>query len=125
MKQLVFLIGLTLVGTIGVFLYSPFLGVFVYYFFAVLRPQYLWGWALADYSEIGWSLPVALATILAAVAHALGLVSWKGERDELARGQLVSPAQRPGPLGVSTSHLVILMYGGWVCLSYMFADFYH
>src|SRR5262249_11021600 len=72
MKQLIFMILLTLAGTVGVFLYNPFWGVAVYYLFAVLRPQYMWEWALRDYVKLeegAWSFYVAVATILAMIGH--------------------------------------------------------
>src|SRR5436190_5652638 len=77
MKQFFFLILLTLIGTVGVFAVSPFWGVAVYYLFAVLRPQYLWQWALEPYVtlEFPWSFYVAIATILAALFQKMGLVS--------------------------------------------------
>src|SRR5713226_1716889 len=77
MKQLLFLILLTLIGTIGAFSISPFWGVAVYYFLAVLRPQFIWDWALIPYDadKVRWSFYVAIATILAAFAHKFGFVT--------------------------------------------------
>ena len=64
MKQVIFMVLLTLTGTAGVVVVRPFLGVAVYYLFAVLRPQYLWQWSLP--ADVTWSFYVALATLLAA-----------------------------------------------------------
>src|SRR4029077_12499409 len=77
MKQFLFLILLALIGTIGAFAINPFWGVAVYYLFAVLRPQYIWDWALFPYDadKIRWSFYVAIATILAAFAHKFGFVA--------------------------------------------------
>lgn len=61
MKQLLLLIVLTGVGSIGA-LHSPFWGVLLYYALAVLRPQYLWKWALPF--EVRWSLLAAVATLI-------------------------------------------------------------
>jgi probable O-glycosylation ligase (exosortase A-associated) len=90
MKQLVFMLGATLMGTLGVYLVNPFWGVLVYYLFAVLRPQYLWKWSLPE--NISWSLYVGLATIGAAV---LGIHGGKdaghsahGVRHRVNRGHL-------------------------------------
>lgn len=69
MKQVIVMIALTLAGTVGVVLVSPFLGVAVYYLFAVLRPQSLWQWSLPP--GVTWSYYVALATILAALGRLL------------------------------------------------------
>ena len=63
MKQFFFLILVTLIGTVGAFAVSPFWGIAVYYLFAVLRPQYVWDWALLDYdpqNKIRWSFYVAV-----------------------------------------------------------------
>ena len=67
MKQTIVMIVLTLIGTFGAFV-TPFWGVAVYYFFAVLRPQYIWEWALP--SEVRWSMFVAVGTLVAARAAA-------------------------------------------------------
>jgi probable O-glycosylation ligase (exosortase A-associated) len=94
------MIAATLVGTVGVFTHGPICGVAVYYFFAVLRPQYIWQWSLP--MGIPWSLYVALATILA------------------------TPFQRPAPDGPagrptrswSPAHTALLLFATWVVLSY-------
>lgn len=56
MKQFAFLSILLAATGIGAF-YSPFWGVLMYYFLAVLRPQYLWEWALPG--DTRWSLMAA------------------------------------------------------------------
>jgi hypothetical protein len=70
MKQLIFMVAMTLLGTIGV-VYRSFWGVAVYYLFATLRPQYLWQWALPEFE---WSRYVAIATAAAALAVGLGIL---------------------------------------------------
>ena len=45
MKQFLFLITLFTAGGLGSIV-EPFWAVLLYYTFAVLRPQYLWKWAL-------------------------------------------------------------------------------
>lgn len=62
MKQTALMLVLLTVGTGGALVFGPFLGVAVYYLFAVLRPQYLWKWALLI--DLRWSLYVAIITIL-------------------------------------------------------------
>lgn len=98
MKQTVFMVLLTLAGTAGVFAVSPFLGVAVYYTFAVLRPQSLWQWSLPP--GIAWSYYVAMATILAAAAGALG-------------GQ--------GTRRFTAGHSAVLAFGAWIGVSYVMA----
>jgi probable O-glycosylation ligase (exosortase A-associated) len=104
-KQTLFMVAVTLVGTVGVFTHGPICGVAVYYFFAVLRPQFIWEWSLP--TGIQWSQYVAIATILAV------------------------PFQQPapdggvhgGPAGQPTrcwspAHTTVLLFAGWVVLSY-------
>jgi len=60
MKQLIFLMVISIAGGLGA-IYQPFWGVLLYYFLAVLRPQYLWAWALPF--EWRWSLFAGLIVI--------------------------------------------------------------
>src|SRR4051812_30977657 len=60
MKGLILIYGLTLVGTIGA-LGWPVIGLFTYVGFAVLRPEFIWGWA-GDLGGI--SLVVGIATLV-------------------------------------------------------------
>jgi probable O-glycosylation ligase (exosortase A-associated) len=94
MKQLIFMIAATLLGTAGVFLYDPFLGVAVYDFFAVLRPQYMWEWSLPK--EVAWSYYVGLATIAAAVL-------------------------RPTGARFTWAHWSVLLFGCWIGITYVTA----
>jgi probable O-glycosylation ligase (exosortase A-associated) len=63
MKQTAVMLVLLLFGTVGPITSGPFVGVAIYYLFAVLRPQYIWEWALPG--GIGWSYYVAVATLMA------------------------------------------------------------
>src|SRR5277367_5592086 len=100
MKQLIFMVGMTLAGTVGVVLVSPFLGVAVYYLFAVLRPQFLWEWSLPQ--GISWSYYVALTTIAAAFGRLI-----TGERSS-------RPTWWAG-------QFTVLAFGVWVGVSYFMA----
>lgn len=107
MKQLIFMIVVTLLGTLGVFI-DPFWGVAVYYFYAVLRPQFMWEWALPP-MLISWSFYVAIATIAAAIGKLLGFLSY-------APGGL----ERRREITLFTkSHFTLLLFGIWVFLSYL------
>jgi probable O-glycosylation ligase (exosortase A-associated) len=98
------MIVLTLAGTAGVYVVSPFWGVLVYYLFAVLRPQYLWKWSLPE--GISWSFYVAVATIGAAAASVLGVRFG------------VSAANGDGPAPRFTAaHRAVLAFGGWVAIT--------
>lgn len=101
MKQLVFMIAFTAIGTIGC-LAQPFYGVFVYYLFAILRPQFIWQWSLP--ADIQWSRFVALATIAAAIATKLGLA---GGADPTAR--------------MGRSRKLIFAYFLWLLVTYLTA----
>ena len=89
----------TAVGVLGALATGPFIGVLVYYFFAVLRPQYLWKWALPE--NIGWSGYVAWATLFATVLMVLG-------------GNAPVRAQR-----FSGAHRAFFLFGAWICLTYI------
>jgi probable O-glycosylation ligase (exosortase A-associated) len=106
MKQTIIMILLTLAGTAGVFVLEPIWGVWVYYLFAVLRPQYMWDWALP--LEVNWSRFVALATLTGLVAMKLGLLSPpKAQQD----------AQEPTP-GLSVAHYGMAAFASWIFLCY-------
>jgi probable O-glycosylation ligase (exosortase A-associated) len=94
-KQLAFMIATTLVGTVGVYQYSPFLGVAVYYLFAVLRPQYMWKWSLPE--DVSWSWYVAIATIGAALFN-----KTKG-------------------IALTGAHWSVLVFGSWVTVTFFTA----
>jgi probable O-glycosylation ligase (exosortase A-associated) len=108
-KQLAFMIVATLAGTVGVYTVSPFCGVFVYYLFAVLRPQFMWEWSLPR--DVSWSFYVALATMGAA---ALGLLGVKIQPDR--PGEVV---RAPHHLG--TAHWCVLLFAFWVGVTFLMA----
>jgi probable O-glycosylation ligase (exosortase A-associated) len=104
MKQLIFMIMVTLVGVLGSLNVDPFYGVVVYYFFAVLRPQFIWKWSLPD--GVAWSFYVAIAAMIGA-----GL-------------QLRSKTTPPNPEGgwqLSAAHWSVLLFGAWVSLTFVTA----
>lgn len=107
MKQTAFMIVVTLAGTLGVFRAGPFAAVAVYYLFAVLRPQYLWQWALPP--DIGWSMFVAVTAIVGAGLYAIGLEPFRPEQD-------------PPFHGLSITHKLYLAFGTFVILSYFTAQ---
>ena len=99
----------TLFGTAGVYVASPFYGVFVYYLFAVLRPQFIWEWSLP--TGVNWSLYVGLCTIGAAVVGLLGAL-------QVAPG---SGGRQPATHRLSWAHGVVLLFGVWVLITYITA----
>jgi len=78
MKHTLLVAGLMFLGCCGSLVWDPFLGVAVYYLFAVLRPQALWQWALPP--GVAWSFYIAIATLIGTALH---LTRIAGERREL------------------------------------------
>jgi probable O-glycosylation ligase (exosortase A-associated) len=106
MKQLIFMVVMTLAGTIGV-VYRPFWGVTVYYLFATLRPQFMWEWALPKGVE--WSRFVALATIAGTFAALLGMIP------VVPRG-IERPRRKFG-----RSQAFIALFGLWIFVTFVTA----
>jgi probable O-glycosylation ligase (exosortase A-associated) len=103
MKQLIFMIVVTFVGIYGSVAVSPFYGVAVYFFYAVLRPQWLWEWTLPFFA---WSFYVSIAAM---VGTAFGVRSPHTQPD------------RDGGWHLSTTHWLVLLFGGWVSITYFTA----
>jgi probable O-glycosylation ligase (exosortase A-associated) len=98
MKQTALMFVLLLLGTIGPLALGPFIGVSIYYLFAVLRPQYLWEWVLP--ANVGWSFYVAVVTIIATAFY-------------FPRG--------PRGKNFTSAHIAVLGFAVWVTLSNLFA----
>ncbi len=105
MKQTLMMIVLTFCGTAGVLINGPFAAIAVYYLFAVLRPQFIWQWALP--AGIPWSQFVAIAALIGALF--LGLKSG-----------LDSGASKS--LKMVAAHRWFIVFGVWVCISYFTAQ---
>ncbi|MGH7171123.1 MAG: O-antigen ligase family protein [Gemmataceae bacterium] len=110
MKQLLFMIAMTLAGTVGVYVVNPFWGVAVYYLFAVLRPQYMWEWSLPK--DVSWSFYVGLATIGAALANFFGV----------RLGPAAEESEGCSAPHLSFAHYAVLLFGLWVCATYVTAQ---
>lgn len=67
MKHILFLTCATLLGGLGA-IYHPFWGLLLYYTLAVLRPQYLWSWALP--MQLRWSLFASLIVFVSLLINA-------------------------------------------------------
>ena len=107
MKQLIFMIVVTLIGVGGSLAISPFYGLAVYYLFAILRPQFMWEWSLPQ--GVPWSLYVAGATIAATL---LGVRPGR----QAQNGFETRIPERPR---WSSAHVFMLLFGAWICVSYM------
>jgi probable O-glycosylation ligase (exosortase A-associated) len=110
-KQAILMILLTAAGCLGSFAVGPFVGLSVYILYAVLRPQYIWKWALETTFVAGasWSFFVAVASIAALVLT--------GPR---------APAPEPGRcpparFQFTWSHALFFAFGVTIVLSYIFA----
>src|SRR5262249_5753381 len=90
----------TLVGVVGSFVSHPYLGVAVYYLFAVLRPQFIWEWSLPQ--NIAWSWYVAIAAILSILAWKNNILGFGGE-------------QRTR---FNIGHYGMIAFAGWITVSY-------
>lgn len=112
MKQFVVMIMLTLFGIGGALLWTPAAGVCIYYFFAVLRPQYLWRFQMTGYPPLTWSFYVAAATIGSYLLWSIGLLSYgKADRSVMR----YSPA-------FTAPHFAMLAFAAWITLSYIFSN---
>ena len=97
------MMALTAFGAVGAFVAEPFIGVAVYYLFAVLRPQSIWQWALPI--GVSWSEMVAWATIAA--------TGWY---------MLTSPRpQREGETyrRLTAAHKAVFAFGIWISFTYL------
>lgn len=114
MKQLVLMALTMLLGTAGPVVLSPVYGIAVYYMYAVLRPQAIWDWvevAGLRMSEVNWSFPVAIATLVSTVLWRLKL--WTP----------FAAAKAPwyGNPGFTRSHLLFLAFTAWISATYVTA----
>jgi probable O-glycosylation ligase (exosortase A-associated) len=98
----------TALGVVGSIASGPMWGVGTYYFFAVLRPQYLWNWALPE--GAAWSWYVAVAAIARTLGQALGVAPSRS-----------ADTAHPDMGRLNVAHCAFLAFAGWVCLSYVFA----
>ena len=109
MKQLIFMVLATLYGTVGAFGSGPFCGVFAYYLYAVLRPQYIWEWTLPV--GIPWSLLVALASIVSVFLTPPSPSQIRADQQP----------EDEAPVNLSGAHRAVLLFGFWVCLTFFTA----
>jgi probable O-glycosylation ligase (exosortase A-associated) len=98
MKQTALMLVLFTLGSGGAVFYGPFIGLAIYYLFAVLRPQYLWEWALLI--DVRWSFYVALATIVSTILYSSG--GFRGRT-------------------FTSTHSAMVGFAVWVTLSNIFA----
>jgi probable O-glycosylation ligase (exosortase A-associated) len=113
MKQFAFLIALTTFGMLASVWWTPYAGVALYYLYAVLRPQYMWEWALRDAPFLlPWSFLVASAAIAGYIAWAGGLLSFGHRESSLMRFRAK----------FTVAHWAMMAFAFWVFLSYVFSN---
>jgi probable O-glycosylation ligase (exosortase A-associated) len=101
MKQTIFMVVVTGWGVVGP-LFDPTIGVAVYYLFAVLRPQFLWQWALPE--GVSWSLFVAMATIAGTFMHTVLRMGTAGP-----------------PKRLTLAHVFFAAFAIWISVTYVTA----
>jgi probable O-glycosylation ligase (exosortase A-associated) len=110
--KLALLLLLTCFGVVGSVVYAPFIPVAVYYFYAVLRPQFLWEYSLSSYvsSDFPWSF------ILAGTAIATALI-WRA-------GFWLSPTRFHGVRlpRFTIGHYLLGLFALWIAVTYITAE---
>ncbi|MBI1335451.1 MAG: hypothetical protein GC164_00645 [Phycisphaera sp.] len=93
MKQFILLTSLLMLAGFGG-LYHPFWAIIVYYALAMLRPNYLWQWALP--TDVRWSLCAAVLVVVSILLHS----------KRFPLNKTISPA-----------FWLTLAFSGWIALS--------
>ena len=105
-KQLLVVLALTGLGTVGIFVFTPLCGVIAYYVLGILRPQELWDYAMPP--GISWSFYVGIATLVAGLLAAFSAL----------------PDRRPPaparPL-FGRGHYLMFLFGVWIFVTYLLA----
>jgi probable O-glycosylation ligase (exosortase A-associated) len=104
MKPNLFMAVTMAAGVLGTVLRGPVWGLTVYYIYAVLRPQFLWEYALPP---VPWSAIVGWTVVASVVIMPPGLPAGLQ-----ARG---------GGPRLTAAHRAVLLFGAWVCLTYFTA----
>jgi probable O-glycosylation ligase (exosortase A-associated) len=112
MKQFILLVALTGFGVGASFAWTPYAGVALYYFYAILRPQYLWKWQLANYPSVGWSFYLAGAAVFGYLLWSAGFLSFGRKETSLMRF-------RPA---FTWPHRLMMLFAFWICMSYVFSN---
>ena len=108
--QFLFLLSMTGLGWYGSLLISPFVGLWTYYLFTVLRPQAIWEYALQSFFIGHWAFYVSMPLITTFILWNLGLLSY-GKKEI---GMRFRPKLMAG-------HWIMLLFGFWISLSYFFS----
>ena len=109
-KHTLFMLAVTGAGALGSLAFGPYVGIVVYFVYAVLRPQYLWQYAMPK--EFQWSLYAAVAAIAASLLYRFRLIGYVTAGP--TRGASVPPW--------NAVHWLMLLFTFWMTLSYLKAE---
>src|SRR5438874_8051661 len=109
MKQFAFLLAVTAFGMAASFWWTPYAGVALYYWYAVLRPHYLWQWQLVSAPvALPWSFLVAVAAIASYACWAAGFITY-------GRAETTVLRYRPK---FTVAHWMMTAFAAQITLSY-------
>ncbi len=115
MKQLAAIFVMVFFGIGGAVFWTPAAAVCMYYFFAVLRPQWLWKFQLSAYPGLAlltWSFYLAAASIGSYLLWSVGLLSFGRSERSVMR---YSPA-------ITWAFLSMILFAFWISLSFIFSN---
>ncbi|MGL6073238.1 MAG: O-antigen ligase family protein [Fimbriiglobus sp.] len=110
MNKFLFLLVLTFGGGIGSLVSGPFIPLAIYYFYAVLRPQFLWQFQLSAFPEMNWSLYIGLIALGTYLPWLFGIIGSNRESERYTHPPFV------------WSHRMMVGFAIWNTLSYLFAN---
>ena len=109
MVKLGLMVLMTGLGVAGGLVYAPFLPAAIYHFYAVLRPQYIWGNDLEPIvgQDFPWSLALALSAIVSAIVWRVSF--W------------IAPHRYPGIIlpKLNVGHFLFGFFALWITASYI------
>ncbi len=113
MKQLALLLVTTSLGIGGSVVAGPFVGVLIYYLYAVLRPQFLWEWSLQPYGahDFPWSFYLAVVAMVSTLLTAVGLFRFPSSGPSEGK-----PTPKLGP-----THFLLWAFAIHITLSFLLA----
>jgi probable O-glycosylation ligase (exosortase A-associated) len=111
MLKTVIMVLATSFGIFGSLATGPYIGVLVYYFFAVARPQGMWKDDLPPL-DFGWSYWVAIGVMCSTVIGRLGLFNYP----------TYGPSRGAAPLRWNAIHLCLVVFAFWQVMSYVLSE---
>jgi probable O-glycosylation ligase (exosortase A-associated) len=113
MKHFMLLVLLTTFGSVASLWWTPYAGVALYYFYAILRPQFLWEWSLNQVNVvIPWSFILAACAISGYLLWSAGLLAYGRREATLMR-------YRPK---FTIAHWMMMLFAFWITMSQLLAN---